>query len=312
MASGSSKAPTSRSRLPCHGVLLLDKPAGYSSTQAVARAKRFLSAEKAGHTGTLDPFATGLLPVVFGEATKFSRFLIDARKAYDAVLALGVETTTGDPEGAVTARREAPSDPARIDAVLAGFVGRQQQTPPMHSALHVNGKRLYEYARAGEEVERASRTIEIASLERLSLREGELAIRVACSKGTYIRSLAMDIGRVLGCGASLLALRRTGVGPFRLDDAIPLARVEEDPEGARASLLPPQALVAGLPRLEATPEEARRLSHGQPIGCDGAAPDVEMALFAPGGRFLGVGIAGRGGMVAPVRLVAGGNEPGCP
>jgi len=299
-------------RIPCHGVLLLDKPEGYSSTQAVARAKRFLSAEKAGHTGTLDPFATGLLPVVFGEATKFSRFLIDARKAYDAVLALGVETTTGDPEGAVVARREAPADPARIDAVLAGFVGHQQQTPPMHSALHVNGKRLYEYARAGEEVERASRAIEIASLERLFLREGELGIRVACSKGTYIRSLAMDIGRTLGCGASLVALRRTGVGPFRLDDAIPLARLEEDPEGVRAALLPPEALVAGLPRLDATPEDARRFSHGQPIGSGAALPQAEMALFAPDGRFLGVGLAGPGGWVAPVRLVAGGNEPGCP
>jgi tRNA pseudouridine55 synthase len=276
------------------GVLLLDKPAGYSSTQAVARAKRFLRAEKAGHTGTLDPFATGLLPVVFGEATKFSRFLIDARKAYDAVLALGIETTTGDPEGAVIARREAPSDLA------------------MHSALHVNGKRLYEYARAGEEVERASRAIEIESLERRFLRDGELGIRVACSKGTYIRSLAMDIGKALGCGGSLVALRRTGVGPFRLDDAIPLARLEEDPEGVRAALLPPEALVAGLPRLEATPEEARRISQGQPIGCEGVSPEAEMALFAADGRFLGVGLAGPGGMVAPMRLVASRNDPGCP
>jgi len=299
-------------RTPCHGVLLLEKPAGYSSTQAVARAKRFLSAEKAGHTGTLDPFATGLLPVVFGEATKFSRFLIDARKAYDAVLALGIETTTGDPEGAITARREAPSDPARIDAVLAGFVGHQEQTPPMHSALHVNGKRLYEYARAGEEVERAARPIEIESLERLFLREGELGIRVACSKGTYIRSLAMDIGRALGCGASLVALRRTGVGPFRVDDATPLARLEEDPAGVRAALLPPEALVAGLPRLEASALDARRFSHGQAIGCEGAPAEAEMAVFAPDGRFLGVGLAGAGGMLAPMRLVASRNEPGCP
>jgi tRNA pseudouridine55 synthase len=299
-------------RIPCHGVLLLDKPAGYSSTQAVARAKRFLSAEKAGHTGTLDPFATGLLPVVFGEATKFSRFLIDARKSYDAVLALGIETTTGDPEGTVTARRDPAADAEGIDRVLATFVGRQQQTPPMHSALHVNGKRLYEYARAGEEVERAARAIEITSLERRFLHGGELGIAVDCSKGTYIRSLAVDIGRALGCGASLMALRRTGVGPFRLEEALPLARVEEDPEGARAALLPPEALVAGLPRLEATPEDARRFCHGQPIGCGTAPPEAEMALFAPGGRFLGVGLSGPGGMVAPVRLVAGGNEPGCP
>lgn len=312
MASSPSGAPASRGPpVPCHGVLLLDKPAGYSSTQALARAKRFLKAEKAGHTGTLDPFATGLLPLVFGEATKFARFLIDARKAYDATLALGLETTTGDPEGAVVARRDPVDDAARIDAVLASFVGRQEQTPPMHSALHVNGRRLYDYARAGEEVPRAPRAIEIASLRRLFLRDGALGIAVACSKGTYIRSLAMDIGRALGCGASLAALRRTAVGPFRLEDAVPLGEVEGDPAAARARLLPPEALVAGLPRLDASPEDARRFAHGQPIGCE-ADPDAELALFAPGGRFLGVGLAVAGGRVAPLRLVAGGNEPGCP
>jgi tRNA pseudouridine55 synthase len=296
---------------PCDGVLLLDKPAGYSSTQALARAKRFLGAAKAGHTGTLDPFATGLLPLVFGEATKFSRFLIDARKSYDAVLALGLETSSGDPEGEVTARREAAVSPERVDEVLASFVGPQRQTPPMHSALHVNGRRLYEYARAGEEVERTPRAIEIESLRRLSLDGAELAIAVACSKGTYIRALAMDIGRALGCGASLTALRRTSVGPFRIEDAIALEAVERDPGAAREALLPPEALVAGLERIEASAPEAERFGHGQAIAREPAAAPAEVALFAPGGRFLGVGAAKADGSIAPLRLMAR-NDPGYP
>lgn len=297
---------------PCDGVLLLDKPAGYSSTQALARAKRFLGAAKAGHTGTLDPFATGLLPLVFGEATKFSRFLIDAPKSYEAVLALGVETTTGDPEGDVIARRDPVLDPARIDEALAGFVGRQEQTPPMHSALHVNGRRLYEYARAGEEVERLPRPIEIASLTRLFLRGSELGVAVDCSKGTYVRTLAMDIGRSLGCGASLTALRRTRVGPFGIGEAVSLERLESSPEAVRETLLPPQVLVAGLPRHQAAQAEAARFMHGQPIAGDGAEEGAQIALFGPGERFLGVGLAQAGGRIAPLRLVAGGNEPGCP
>ncbi|HSN21138.1 MAG TPA: tRNA pseudouridine(55) synthase TruB [Usitatibacter sp.] len=295
----------------CDGVLLLDKPAGYSSTQALARAKRFLGAAKAGHTGTLDPFATGLLPLVFGEATKFSRFLIDARKTYDAVLALGLETTSGDPEGEVVARREVAVDEKQVDAVLARFVGPQQQVPPMHSAVHVNGRRLYEYARAGEAVERAPREIEIDSIRRLSLHGTQLAICVACSKGTYIRSLAMDIGRALGCGASLTALRRTSVGPFRLEDAWTLEAVERDPERARAALQPPETLVAALPRLDTAGPEAQRFAHGQPIPGDGLAEGVDVAVFGPEGRFLGVGEGAAGGRVAPLRLMAR-NEPGCP
>lgn len=296
---------------PCDGVLLLDKPAGYSSTQALARAKRFLGAAKAGHTGTLDPFATGLLPLVFGEATKFSRFLIDARKSYQAVLALGLETSTGDPEGEVIARREVALDPAQVDRVLARFVGRQAQVPPMHSALHVNGRRLYDYARSGETVERTPREIEIEAIGRLFLRGAELGIAVACSKGTYIRSLAIDIGRALGCGASLVALRRTTVGPFRLEEAWTLEAVEREPQAAREALLPPEALVGSLPRMDASAESARRFAHGQPIAGDGFAEGGEIAVFGPGGRFLGVGAALAGARVAPLRLLAPA-DPGCP
>lgn len=288
----------------CEGVLLLDKPAGFSSTQALARAKRLLGARKGGHTGTLDPFATGLLPLVFGEATKFSRFLLDSRKSYDAVLALGLETASGDPEGEVTACREASVSPARIDEVLASFLGPQRQVPPMHSAVHVNGRRLYEYARAGEEVERAPREIEIHSLRRTGLEGARLCIAVECSKGTYIRALAMDIGRALGCGASLTALRRTSVGPFRLEDATTLEAIERDPRAARQGLMPAEALVAGLARLDATAEEAKRFGNGQPIGAQGVHQGAEVAVFDPAGRFLGVGVAREAALLAPLRLMA--------
>jgi len=287
----------------CEGVLLLDKPPGYSSTQALARAKRLLGARKGGHTGTLDPFATGLLPLVFGEATKFSRFLIDSRKGYDAQLALGLETTSGDPEGEVTARREACVSPERVDEVLASFLGRQRQTPPMHSAVHVNGRRLYEYARAGEEVERTPREVEIHAIRRLALEGTRLSIAVECSKGTYIRALAMDIGRALGCGASLTALRRTSVGPFRVGGAAALQAIEQDPAKVRNELLPPEALVAGLARLDASVEEARRFSQGQAIAGRGAEGE-EVAVFDPAGRFLGVGMVHPGALLAPLRLMA--------
>ena len=286
------------------GVLLLDKPAGYSSTRALARARRLLGAPKAGHTGTLDPFATGLLPLAFGEATKFSRFLIDARKAYEATLRLGWETSTGDPEGEVIARSEVHVNEEAIDAVLRGFEGAQDQLPPMHSALHVNGRRLYEYARAGEEVERVPRRIEIHEIRRTFLREDLLGIAVACSKGTYIRSLAVDIGRVLGCGASLVGLRRTAAGDFRIEDAVTLEALEADPETGRRRLLPAEALVARLPRCNVDDEAARRFAHGQVITLAQAGVPCESAIFGPGGRFLGVGHAGGDGTMVPVRLMA--------
>ncbi|HXZ49851.1 MAG TPA: tRNA pseudouridine(55) synthase TruB [Usitatibacter sp.] len=295
----------------CDGVLLLDKPAGLASARALARAKRLLGAARAGHTGTLDPFATGLLPLVFGEATKFARFLLDAGKAYEAVLRLGVETSTGDPEGEVVRRREVSASDERIGEVLASFVGAQEQVPPMHSALHVNGRRLYEYARAGEEVPRAARRVEIASLRVLFRRGDELGIAVACSKGTYIRALAADIGRALGCGASLTALRRTAVGPFRLDDAVTLEALEGEAAAGRARLLAPEVLVAGLPRVQATAEATERLLHGQEIAADAHGEGAVLALFGAGGRFLGVGV-GRAGRIAPLRLVSGESAPRSP
>jgi tRNA pseudouridine55 synthase len=289
---------------PC-GVLLLDKPAGFSSTQALARAKRFLGSRKAGHTGTLDPFATGLLPLAFGEATKFSRFLIDAPKAYRAVLALGEETPTGDIEGEVIARHEVHVSIAGIDTVLASFVGRQEQRPPMHSAVRVKGRRLYDYARAGETIERPVRAIEVTRLERVALAGELLTVDVACSKGTYVRTLAMDIGRALGCGAHLRALRRTATGPFGIDQACTLQELEADGvEGARSRLLPMEALVQGLPRAQLSADAGRRFQQGQVVPHEPAPEGSEWALFDGGGVFLGIGRAPHRGVLAPERVVS--------
>ncbi|HUP96437.1 MAG TPA: tRNA pseudouridine(55) synthase TruB [Usitatibacter sp.] len=289
------------------GVLLLDKPAGFSSTQALARAKRFLAARKAGHTGTLDPFATGLLPVVFGEATKFSRFLIDARKSYRATLQLGIETTTGDTEGSVTRSTPCSTVSSEIDEVLRGFTGVRDQVPPMHSAVRLQGKRLYEFAREGQEVERAARRIEITALARVEFAGSQLVVDVTCSKGTYVRTLAEDIGRALGCGAHLSGLRRTAVGRFRLEDACDLAELEAGGvDSARARLLPLEVLVEELPRREGSAEEALRFAQGQVLDAPGLGPGDEVAVFAPTGRFVGVGRAEVEGRLAPLRLLATG------
>ena len=291
------------------GVLLLDKPAGFSSTQALARAKRHLASRKAGHTGTLDPFATGLLPLAFGEATKFSRFLIDAAKGYRATLQLGRETTTGDTEGTVCFESAVDVDEAAIDAALAKFRGVQDQVPPMHSAVHVGGKRLYELAREGLEVERAARRVEVYSLQRVEWQGDVLVVDVSCSKGTYIRTLAMDIGRALGCGAYLTALRRTVVGDFTLAQASTLESLERaGPEGARRHLLPLEVMIRGLPRWQGSAGEALRFTQGQGVACDSALPGEDFAIFDPAGHFLGVGRCERPGRLAPLRLLATGGE----
>jgi tRNA pseudouridine55 synthase len=289
------------------GVLLLDKAAGYSSTQALARAKRLLGARKAGHTGTLDPFATGLLPLAFGEATKFSRFLIDSAKTYEATLHLGMVSTTGDPEGSVSRRADVKLESRQIDEVLASFVGVQQQTPPMHSAIHVDGRRLYELAREGIEVVRKPRRVEIQAIRKVSLAGDLLVVSVTCSKGTYIRTLGADIGDTLGCGAYLTALRRTAVGEFRLADGASLEQLEgAGIEGARAKLLPLEVMIAGLPRWEGAGEDALHFTQGQRIACPAAAPGAEFAVFEPAGRFLGVGRCEQPGLLAPLRLLATG------
>ena len=250
-------------RRALHGVLLLDKPLGWTSNDALQKAKALLRAEKAGHTGTLDPLATGLLPLCFGAATKFSQVSLDADKRYLATLHLGQRTTTGDREGTLAEERPVVVDRAMLDAALARFTGAIDQTPPMHSALKKDGKALYEYARAGIEVERSARRVTIHRLDIVRWQDAELLIDVSCSKGTYIRTLAEDIGAALGCGAHLSALRRTGSGPLDLSAAITLAALAALTEPEReALLLPPDTLLADWPRLALDAEDAGRFLCG--------------------------------------------------
>ena len=231
-------------RRPVHGVLLLDKPLGLSSNQALQKAKWLLRAEKAGHTGTLDPLATGVLPLCFGAATKFSGLHLDADKTYEATLQLGVTTTTGDAEGEVIERRAVPAiTPEQLEAVRQRFLGRITQVPPMHSALKKDGKALYEYARAGIEVERAPREVKIHALNlalaQVDQAQAAIKIEVTCSKGTYIRTLGEDIGRALGCGGHLTRLRRTATGPFVAAQCTTLPALEALDDHERLNLLQP-------------------------------------------------------------------------
>jgi tRNA pseudouridine55 synthase len=246
-----------------HGVLLLDKPVGLSSNDALQKAKRLFNAEKAGHTGTLDPLASGLLPLCFGAATKFSQVSLDADKRYTATLHLGVTTSTGDLEGEVIERREVNVDRSAIDAAIAKFTGAIDQMPPMHSALKHQGRALYEYAREGVEVERASRRITIHQLTVVEWHDHTLVLDVLCSKGTYVRTLAEDIGAALGCGAHLSALRRTASGPLSIDNAITLDALAALLDAERAAhLLPPDALLAEWPEHRLPAHEAARFLTG--------------------------------------------------
>ena len=254
-------------RRALHGMLLLDKPLGWSSNDALQKAKWLLRADKAGHTGTLDPLATGLLPLCFGAATKFSQVSLDADKAYRASLALGQRTSTGDLEGAVVQKRPVAVSRAQIDAVLAAHTGVQMQVPPMYSAIKKDGKALYEYARAGIEVERAARAVTLHAITLIDWQPDAqpptLMIDVRCSKGTYIRTLAEDIGEALGCGAHLTALRRTASGPLSLEQAISLDALAELNEGARLAWLQPvDALLSDWPTLTLNEPEAARFMTG--------------------------------------------------
>lgn len=293
----------SRSKRPLDGVLLFDKPLELSSNTALQKVRRLFNAEKAGHTGTLDPLATGLLPVCFGEATKFTISLLDADKRYRATVRLGQRTTTGDAEGEVIEARPVAVDRAQVSAAMDKFIGEIRQLPPMHSALKHQGKPLYEYIRKGETVERELRTVYIHELvlERL---EGEvLEFSVLCSKGTYVRTLAEDIGEALGCGGHLIALRRTAIGGFSLDHSYTLEQLEAmDEMGRDACLLPPDTLVQGVPSLELDAIQASRLAMGQRLGLRDGHPDGKRRLYADG-RFIGLGEL-VGGRLAPSRLLS--------
>jgi tRNA pseudouridine55 synthase len=273
-------------RRALHGVLLLDKPIRMSSNDALQKAKRLLNAEKAGHTGTLDPLASGLLPLCFGAATKFSQVSLDADKRYTATLHLGVTTTTGDLEGDVVERREVAVDRVAIDAELARFTGPIDQMPPMHSALKHQGRALYEYAREGIEVERAARHITIHQLTLVEWNEHTLVLDVLCSKGTYVRTLAEDIGAALGCGAHLAALRRTASGPLTVEASITLDALAALTDAERdAHLLPPDALLAEWPEHRLPAHEAARFLTGLRRRVN--APDApRLRVYGPEQRAL--------------------------
>jgi tRNA pseudouridine55 synthase len=293
-----------RSRRPrrrVDGVLLLDKPAGISSNAALQRAKRIYAAEKAGHTGTLDPLATGLLPLCFGEATKFAQALLDSRKEYLATVRFGIATATGDAEGEIIGRADTAISRAAFDAILPRFIGRVMQLPPRHAALKFEGRSYYEYARQGVEIPRVPRAIDIHAIDVADWTPPVAVLRVACGKGTYIRVLAEDLAAALGSCAHLAALRRVATGTFALDGAVTLERLEAMDAAERdALLLPADAPLAAVARLDVDATTARSLAEGRtasgPPGATG-----QYRCYGPGGRFLGL-VECAGGALRALRL----------
>ncbi|WP_323142851.1 tRNA pseudouridine(55) synthase TruB [Massilia phyllosphaerae] len=300
--------PPKKPRDLVDGVLLLDKPVGLSSNDALIKAKRVVNAKKAGHTGTLDPFATGLLPLCFGEATKFSQDLLEADKTYLATVHLGITTTTGDTEGEAIDTRPVDVSVEQIEAALARFRGPILQVPPMYSALKRDGKAYYEYAREGIVLEREARPVTIHALELVSYEAPMLVIRVTCSKGTYVRVLGEDIGAALGCGAHLNALRRIQVGALTVDGMVTLEQLQAHLEPL-SLLAPVDTLLSTFPSVELTAELAKRFLNGQRL-----ALGKEPAVSVPGqegrvrvyhdGRLLGTALLGEYAILAPERLIA--------
>lgn len=297
-------APRRTPRRRIDGVLLFDKPLGYSSNQALQTVKKLYAAEKAGHTGTLDPMATGLLPICFGEATKFSSELLESDKRYVANVQLGLTTNTADSEGVPLLRRPVNVDRNAIEIVLKSLLGRIEQIPPMHSALKRDGKPLYEYARAGIEVERKPRNVVIHSLALLDWQNEFFIVEVNCSKGTYIRTLAADIGEALGCGAHLAALRRTGIGSLAVMTACTLEQLEARlPEQLMSLLQPPDALLNQLDAAHLSDTDASHLMHGQAIRWTGM-PDTRLRAYDANGKFIGVCRISADSWLQPERLIA--------
>jgi tRNA pseudouridine55 synthase len=285
------------------GVLLFDKPLELSSNTALQKVRHLFQADKAGHTGTLDPLATGLLPVCFGEATKFSTALLDADKTYLAKARLGQVTSTGDAEGEVIASHEVAVDEAQVQAALRHFVGEIDQLPPMHSAIKFQGKPLYEYIRKGETVAREKRRVTIHALTLVSFSGDELEFSVRCSKGTYVRTLAEDIGAHLGCGAHLIGLRRTAIAGFSLDHAVSWAALQAmSPSERDSRILPVDTLLPEYPALQLDEVQARRLAQGQQLTVGADLPEGKLRLYGAG-RFIGVGNL-KGGRLSPERLSA--------
>jgi tRNA pseudouridine55 synthase len=302
-----SDRPVKKARELVDGVLLIDKPVGLSSNDALIKAKRMLNAKKAGHTGTLDPFATGLLPLCFGEATKFSQDLLEADKTYEATVHLGIMTTTGDTEGDVIERRDVEVTVEQIEAALSRFRGPIMQVPPMYSALKRDGKALYEYAREGVTLERDARPVTIHGLDFIGYEAPMLRIRVTCSKGTYVRVLGEDIGAALGCGAHLNALRRTGVGALRAEHMITLEDLQAHP-APRSLLAPVDALLASFPRVDLTPELAKRFLNGQRLALGKEPVEVPneqgRVRVYESDKLLGTAVLQEYSILAPERLIA--------
>jgi tRNA pseudouridine55 synthase len=283
------------------GALLVDKPVGASSNFVLQRAKKLLGAHKAGHAGTLDPLASGLLIALFGEATKFAGLLLDSEKEYAATLKLGETTATGDAEGKVLQRHAVSVGEEDLRELLGRFRGEIEQVPPMHSALKRDGTPLYKLARRGESVERAPRRVRILELELVGYQKPLAELRVRCSKGTYVRTLAEDIGAALGTGAHLAALRRTGSGRFRVDHATTLPMLEAmTVEARRARLLPVDSLLSELPRVVLDAASETRLRNGQSLEM-ASLPEGVSAVYGPGGGLIGLGRA-ESGRLRPLRL----------
>lgn len=293
-----------------HGILLLNKPIKWSSNGVLQRVKRLFQAKKAGHTGSLDPLATGMLPICFGEATKFSQFLLDADKIYDVVALLGVQTSTGDGEGEVIAEHSVTHiTQEQIKTVLQNFLGEIEQVPPMHSALKHEGQPLYKLARKGVEVERKARTVTIFSIEFVAYDKARLALRVHCSKGTYIRTLVEDIGSALACGAYVVELHRTMVQPYEgakmytLEDLEAIAN-EEGEAGLLACLLPLDTSVKSFPAVQLSASATFCMRTGQSIKSTFPIESHLVRLISDGGQFIGMGEVIAGGTIKPHRLLS--------
>jgi tRNA pseudouridine55 synthase len=290
-----------KNRAEVNGWIVLDKPVGMTSTHAVSAVRRLLNAKKAGHAGTLDPLASGILPLAFGEATKTVPYVVDGEKAYSFTVTWGVETDTDDSEGRAVATAEQRPSPAEIEAMLPRFTGVIAQVPPRYSAVKIDGERAYDLARDGEAVELQARPVEIHRLSLVGIGSDQAMLEAECGKGTYVRAIARDLGRALGCLGHVTALRRTRVGPFRLQDAVPFADLSE-PGAAQEALLPVEAGLVELPCVVLNRDAATRMRRGQSVILRGRDAPAEGTAYATcGGVVIAVGMAERGELV-PVRV----------
>lgn len=307
MTNGHTSTHRCNPRRDVRGILLLDKPVGMSSNAALQQVKRLYGARKAGHSGSLDPLASGMLPITLGEATKMAGFVLEADKQYWTRIKLGITTTTGDAEGeAVKTCPVGPVDESRLRAVLEDFTGRIQQVPPMHSAIKRNGQPLYKLAHKGVEVERRPRQVKINHIRLLNHAADELELEISCSKGTYIRTLAEDIGNRLGCGGHVSSLRRLSIGPYRSDQMVTLEALTsagEAPSTLDALLLPMESALLHWPSVCLSDEMAFFIRRGQPVVVSKAPKGDMVKLYSVRDRFLGIGRVMEDGRVAPRRLV---------